>query len=86
MNPLHRLSDLQHSKTVRTFFLSLFVSSVIFGNLLCCNLLTAFAREIESPSFYYKVKKGDTLGGIALRRKVSMKALREWNNLTEATR
>jgi len=34
-----------------------------------------------SRGFIYTVKKGDTLGGIAVRHKVSLKALRKWNKL-----
>ena len=81
MNPLHRLPGFQHSKIVRPFFLFLFISIVIFGNLVWCNVFTASAKDMKSPSSYYRVKKGDTLGAIALRHKVSIKALREWNNL-----
>ena len=39
------------------------------------------AGETKSQ-FIYTVKKGDTLGGIALHHKVSIKALRKWNKLS----
>jgi LysM repeat protein len=81
MNSLHRLPSFKYSKIVRTFFLFLFVLSVMFGNLLWCSLFTALAKGMKSPSLYYRVERGDTLGEIALRHKVSVKALREWNNL-----
>ncbi|MFH1630191.1 MAG: LysM peptidoglycan-binding domain-containing protein [Pseudomonadota bacterium] len=48
--------------------------------LLLCNPGNSYAGETDT-SVIYVVKRGDTLGGIALRYKISVKQLRRWNRL-----
>lgn len=38
-------------------------------------------KRLERPGFTYTVKKGDTLGGIAQRNRVTVKELMRWNGL-----
>ncbi len=56
--------------------------SVVFVSLaLTLVLPVSQGRASDGYKHYYKVKKGDTLGKIAKRLKVSVKRLRRWNRL-----
>ena len=40
----------------------------------------------QPKKIYYTVKRGDTLGGIAVKNKTTVSKLRKWNNLKDANR
>ena len=80
MNPVHPLRSSHRFKTVGTFFFVFILQIAVFITLVGGVVPRVQAGKVKSHSVYM-VKKGDTLGGIAFHHKVSIKALRAWNNL-----
>lgn len=81
MSSVHFLPYPHRFKTVHMFFCVFFLSTMAMITLFWGDVPRVQAGETKSR-FIYMVKKGDTLGGIALRHKVSIKALRKWNKLS----
>jgi len=81
MNSVHFLPHSHRFRTARLFFFVFFLSTTSMIPLFRGQILYVQAGETGS-GFIYTVKKGDTLGEIALRYKVSLKALRKRNRLS----
>ncbi len=80
MSSVHFLQNSHPIRTTRLFFFALLFSATLMIPLLGNHVYCVQAAEPNS-GLIYTVKKGDTLGGIALRYKVSLKALRKQNRL-----
>ncbi len=80
MNPVHLLRSYHRFKAVRTFLFTFFLSTSLLITPVGGDVPRVQAGKVKSQSVYI-VKKGDTLGGIALRYKVPIKTLRKWNKL-----
>jgi len=81
MNSVHFPSHSHRFKIVYTCFFAFFISSIGLFNLFRMDVPQVLAGEMKSRSIYI-VKKGDTLGAIAQRHNISVKALRKWNKLS----
>jgi LysM repeat protein len=80
MNSVHFLRKVHRFKITHTFFFAVFLRTAVLITLVAWAVPQAQAGKAE-PQSVYRVKKGDTLGGIATQYKVSIKALRKWNKL-----
>ena len=81
MNSVHFLRKAHRFKTSHIFFFAVFLSTAALIALVGGDVPEVQAGKAE-PQSVYRVKKGDTLGEIAVQYKVSIKALRKWNKLS----
>ena len=80
MNSAHFLHHPHLLRTIKTLLFFFCLQTAITAILFWGNTSCSHAGEIIPPPVHI-VKRGDTLGGIAQRYKVSIKQLRQWNKL-----